>query len=317
MKHRKSTFPLLVALGCGATFFAAPSVRAQDTYAPVQDAHLPAINAGKQGTNNWDYTAANGGVSKEVLAKVGVDQNLDTQLDLGLQFKDEDGKSVRLGEYFGKKPVMITMLQMTCDQVCSAQIEAMTRTMNEMSFSAGKEFEVLNVSIDPREGPLVAKDVKEEWLKDYKRPNAKEGWHFLTGDAKNIKALAKTLGIRYTWHEPTKQYIHPDGIVVVTPEGKVSRYFLSFQDYQPQYLKFAVMEASKDRIGTVVDRLALSCFHYNPNTGKYSFQIMSFLRIAGAAFVIGSLLAIWGMTRVDKRRGGKSKGGSPPQLKNA
>ena len=316
MKHRKFALRVLAALGCGATLFASSSVRAQDAYSPVKDSPAPAINAGKQGTNNWDYTAANGGVPKDLARQVGVDQNLDAQLDLGLSFKDENGKSVRLGEYFGRRPVMITMLQMTCDQVCSAQIEAMTHTMNEMSFSAGKEFEVLNVSIDPREGPLVAKDVKEEWLKNYKRPSAQSGWHFLTGDAKNIKALAKTLGIRYIWHEPTKQYIHPDGIVVATPDGKVSRYFLSFQDYQPQYMKFAVMEASKDHIGTVVDRLALSCFHYNPNTGKYSFQIMSFLRIAGAAFVIGSLLAIWGMMRMEKRRG-KPKGGNAPQLKKA
>jgi len=303
-------------MGCAALLLGAAGAHAQSPYTPAL--HAGKIDAGKQGTNNWDYTAANGGVSKELLAQVGVDQKMDAQIPLDLQFKDEDGKAVRLGEYFGRHPVMITMLQMTCDQVCSAQIEAMTRTMNEMSFSAGKEFEVLNVSIDPREGPLVAQDVKEDWLKNYKRPTAKAGWHFLTGDQKNIKALAAALGIRYIWHEPTKQYIHPDGIVVATPDGKTSRYFLSFADYNQQYFKFAIMEASKERVGSVVDNIALSCFHYNPSTGKYSFQIMEFLRIVGAAFVAGTLLAILGMVMMERKRGRKAKmGGQAPQLKKA
>jgi len=303
-------------VGCGALLLGAQSARAQSPYTPAL--HAGKVDAGKQGTNNWDYTAANGGVSKELLAQVGVDQKMDAQIPLDLQFKDENGKAVRLGEYFGRHPVMITMLQMTCDQVCSAQIEAMTRTMNEMSFSAGKEFEVLNVSIDPREGPLVAQDVKEDWLKNYKRPTAKAGWHFLTGDQKNIKSLAAALGIRYIWPEPTSQYIHPDGIVVATPDGKTSRYFLSFADYNQQYFKFAIMEASKERVGSVVDNIALSCFHYNPNTGKYSFQIMEFLRIVGAAFVIGTLLAIVGMVAMERKRGRKAKlGGGTPQLKKA
>jgi len=303
-------------VGFGALLLATPTAWAQSPYTPAL--HAGKVDAGKQGTNNWDYTAANGGVSKELLAQVGVDQKMDAQIPLDLQFKDEDGKAVRLGEYFGRHPVMVTMLQMTCDQVCSAQIEAMTRTMNDMSFSAGKEFEVLNVSIDPREGPLVAQDAKEDWLKNYHRPTAKAGWHFLTGDQKNIHALAAALGIRYIWHEPTKQYIHPDGIVVATPDGKTSRYFLSFADYNQQYFKFAIMEASKERVGSVVDNIALSCFHYNPNTGKYSFQIMEFLRIVGAAFVVGTLLAILGMVAMERRRGGKSKlGGGPPRLKKA
>ncbi|BCM89224.1 hypothetical protein IAD21_01068 [Abditibacteriota bacterium] len=311
MKHRKIIGRLLATLGCGATFFAAP------LWSLAQAGNSPTINAGKQGKNNWEYTAPNGGVPTDLAKKVGVDQKLDEQVPLQLTFKDETGKAVALSDYFGKRPVMITMLQMTCDQVCSAQLEAMTASLNEIPFSAGKEFEILNVSIDPREGPLVAQDAKDERLKEYNRPTAKEGWHFLTGDAKNIKALAKSLGIRYIWHEPSKQYIHPDGIVVLTPEGKISRYFLSL-DYQSRDLKFSVMEASKDRIGSVIDHIALSCFHYNPETGKYSFQIMAFLRVAGAAFVLGCLAAIGGMVAMEKRRNGASKkGGSSPQLKQA
>lgn len=311
MKHRKTIGQLLAVLGFSATFFAAsPSSFAQGVSAPT-------IDAGKQGKNNWDYTAPNGGIPADLAQKVGVDQNVDGQVPLQLKFKDENGKAVQLSDYFGKKPVMITMLQMTCDEVCSAQLEGMTASLNEIPFSAGKEFNILNVSIDPREGPPIAEDAQAERLKEYNRPTAKAGWHFLTGDAQNIKALAKSLGIRYIWHEPTKQYIHPDGIVVATPEGKISRYFLRL-DYQPRDLKFSIMEASKDRVGSVIDHIALSCFHYNPNTGKYSFQIMAFLRVVGAAFVLGCLAAIGGMVVLEKRRNEASKkGGSSPQLKQA
>lgn len=310
MKHRKTIGRLLAVFGCSATFFAAlPTTHAQDATSPT-------VDAGKSGKSNWDYTASNLGVSKELLQKVGVDQNIDAPVPLQLQFKDETGKVVHLSDYFGKKPVMITMLQMTCDQVCSAQLEVMTASLNDIPFSAGKEFEVLNVSIDPREGYPIAQGAKDELLTHYKRPTAKEGWHFLTGDDKNIKSLAKSLGIRYVWHQPSKQYIHPDGIVIVTPEGKISRYFLRL-DYQPRDLKFSLMEASKDRIGNVIDHVAQYCFHFDPNTGKYSFQVMAFLRVAGAAFVLGCLAAIGGMVALEKRRAASQKGGSSPQLKQA
>ncbi len=312
MKHKKSLSLVLTALVCGATPFCSLQALADGA------SHSP-NSANKQGTNNWDYTAPDGGVPKDLALKVGVDQKLDAPVPLDLKFRDEAGKTVRLGDYFGKKPVMITMLQMTCDQVCSAQMEAMTAALNDVPFSVGKEFDVLNISIDPQEGPLIAQDAKDEALKDYTRPTAKQGWHFLTyvpGQEKNIKTLAATLGIRYMWHEQTKQYIHPNGIVLVTPDAKVSRYFLSLA-YQPRDMKFSVMEASKDKIGTFTDQIALSCFHYNPSTGKYSFQIMSFLRVVGLAFVGGSLLAITAMVSLERKRNRTTKGGSSPQLKQA
>ena len=312
MKHKKSIAPLLAVLSCGAALFVSPPACAQD--AP----HSP-NSAGKQGKNHWEFTAPQGGAPKDLAQKVGVDQKLESQIPLQLQFRDESGKTVRLSDYFGEKPVMITMLQLKCDQVCSAQLGAMTHSLNDIPFSVGKEFEILNISIDPHEGPLIAQDAKDDLLKDYTRPTAKEGWHFLTfapGQEQNIKTLAKSLGIRYMWHEQTKQYIHPDGIVLATPEGKISRYFLSL-DYKSQDIKFSLMEASKARIGTFVDHIAQSCFHYNPQTGRYSFQIMAFLRVVGAAFVLGTLTAIGIFVMLEKRRGRASKGGSSPQLKQA
>ena len=280
------------------------------------------INANKQGGNHFDYTAPGGGVPKDLASRVGIEQNLNTHLPLQLEFKDENGKTVKLGDYFGKKPVMLSMLQLTCDQICSAQFGVMAQSMNneKFGFVPGKEFEMLTVSIDPREGSPIAAGAKEEQLKNFKNKEFGNGWHFLTGDEKNIKALAKSLGIKYIWDEGSKQYIHPDGLVLATPEGQISRYFMQFQ-YGPQDMRFSIIEASKEKIGNFIDQIALSCFHYNPVTGRYSFQIMAFLRFFGAAFVLGSLLAIVMMVRAEKKRNlsgppsSSSSGGA--QLKKA
>ena len=313
---RKLCGPLAVTLPLIA---ASSLVRADDQPGAQPDVvpqGLPSP-AEKNGKNLFDFTAANGGAPKDMKERVRIEQKIDAPLPMNLEFKDETGKKVTLGQYFGRRPVMISMLQLTCDNVCSAQFEAMTASFNELQFSAGKEFEVLTVSIDPREGPLIAQDVKDERFKEYKRPSAKEGWHFLTGDEKNIKALAASLGIKYMWDTGSKQFIHPDGIVLATPDGKISRYFMSL-NYEPRALRFSVIEASKERVGSVIDQIALSCFHYNPQTGKYSFQVMSFVRVAGLATVIGGLLGILLTVMREKKRGRSKKSSlSGPQLKKA
>lgn len=258
--------------------------------------------AEKNGKNLFDFTAPDGGVPKDLSERVRIEQKIDSSLPLNLEFKDESGKKVVLGQYFGRKPVMISMLQLTCDQVCSAQMQAMTASLNELQFSAGQEFDILTVSLDPREGPLLAQDAKDERLKEYSRPTAKNGWHFLTGDDKNIKALAAALGIKYIWDEGSKQFIHPDGIVLATPDGHIARYFMRL-NYEPRALRFSVIEASKERVGNVIDQIALSCFHYNPQTGQYSFQVMSFVKVAGLATVFGALFGIALSVRREKKRG--------------
>ena len=289
---------------------------------PIAPAPSEKVNAGKDGQNIFDTTAPNGGAPADLAGRVGIDQNLDAPLPLDLQFKDETGKTVKLGDYFGsgKKPVMLTMLQLTCDQICSAQFGAMTTAFRDKAFgfTPGKEFEVLTVSIDPKESPMIAQDVQTEQLKALGNPAAKDGWHFLTGDEKNTKALAKALGIKYIWEAGSKQYIHPDGIVLATPDGHISRYFMRL-DYQPRDLRYSVIEASKERIGTFLDQIALSCFHYNPSTGKYSFQVMAFLRIFGAAFVLGTATAIGLSLLREKRRGNSSssKTSGAPGVKTA
>ena len=263
------------------------------------------VNAGKDGQNVFDYTAANGGAPADLANRVGIDQNLDAKVPLDLEFKDETGKTVKLGDYFtSKRPVLITMLQLTCDQVCSAQFGAMETAFKDpgFGFTPGQEFEVLTVSIDPKESPMIAQDVKTEQLKNLGIAGADTGWHFLTGNEKNTKELAKVLGIKYIWDEGSKQYLHPDGIVMATPDGRVSRYFMRL-NYNPRDLRYSIIESSKDQIGTFIDQIALTCFHYNPATGKYTLQIMMFLRLVGGAFVLGSVAAIAIAVMREKRPG--------------
>ena len=310
--HRSRTlWPALLTIGSAALCALSPAV-AQDAatangYKPIapqtQTGNAP-VNAGKDGQNLFDYTAPNGGAPADLVNRVGIDQNLDAKVPLDLEFKDESGKTVKIGDYFGnKKPVLITMLQLTCDQVCSAQFGAMETAFKDptFGFTPGQEFEVLTVSIDPKEGPLIAQDVKEEQLKRLDAPGADKGWHFLTGSEKNTKELAKVLGVKYIWDANSKQYIHPDGIVMATPDGHISRYFMRL-DYNPRDLRYSIIESSKDKIGTFIDQIALSCFHYNPATGKYTLQIMMFLRLVGGAFVLGSVGAIALSVMREKRK---------------
>ena len=329
--QRSRTFwPALLVLGCAALGAHNPA-RAQDQTAPAglvpiapQGEVAPSAaphHAGKDGQNLFDYTAPQGGAPDDLANRVGIEQNLEAKVPGNLTFKDENGKTVKLGDYFGKKPVLITMLQLTCDQVCSAQFGAMETAFKDQGFgfTPGEEFEILTVSIDPKESPLIAQDVKEEQLKNLGIAGAEKGWHFLTGDEKNTKELAKVLGIKYIWDENSKQYIHPDGIVMATPDGQISRYFMQL-DYQPRDLRYSIIESSQERIGTIIDQIALSCFHYNPATGKYTLQIMMFLRLVGGAFVLGSVAAITFAVTREKRSpkaGNAATAGNNKKVKTA
>ena len=304
----RSVWLKLAVFSSAALCALAPIASAQEAKAPagmvpIQPQQAP-VDAGKGGQNLFDYTAPQGGAPKDLATRVGIEQNLDAKVPLDLQFKDETGKTVKIGDYFqSKKPVLLTMLQLTCDQVCSAQFGAMETAFKDpaFGFTPGQEFEILTVSIDPKEGPMIAQDVKTEQLKNMGIAGADKGWHFLTGDETNTKALAKALGVKYIWDENSKQYIHPDGIVMVTPDGHISRYFMQL-DYQPRDLRYSIIESSQDKIGTFIDQIALSCFHYNPATGKYTLQIMMLLRLVGGAFVLGVVFAIFGSVLREKTR---------------
>ena len=226
------------------------------------------------------------GKSDEVLKQVGIDQRLNNQIPLDLKFRDESGREVRLGDYFkNDKPVVLTLVYYECPMLCNQVLNGVVGTLGAMTFTPGKEFEMVTVSFDPREGPELAAAKKETYLKRYRRENAGLGWHFLTGDKAAIDALSESVGFRYVWDEQSKQFAHASAIMVATPGGRLSHYFYGI-DYSPKDLRLALVEASEGKIGSPVDTLLLYCYHYDPATGRFAL-VMGVLRAAGVLTVFG------------------------------
>ncbi|MGE3176468.1 MAG: SCO family protein [Vicinamibacterales bacterium] len=231
------------------------------------------------------------------LREVGFDQKLDTPLPMDTRFRDEQGREVRIGDYFGRKPVVLSFVYYDCPMLCLQVMGALTSTLRTMSLTAGQDFEIVMVSFDPRETPAMAAQKRAEYLARYDRAGGEAGWHFLTGEEANIRALTDAAGFRYTWDEATKQFAHPAGIIVVTPDGRPARYLFGIE-YGPRDLRLALVEASEGKIGSPVDALLLYCYHYDPMTGRYGLLVMRLLRVAGAATV----LALGGFIVVMVRR---------------
>jgi protein SCO1/2 len=231
------------------------------------------------------------------LEKVSFEQRLNEQLPLDLPFKDEQGKAVRLGDYFGRKPVVLTFVYYECPMLCTEVLNGLESSLRVLNESIGKEFDVVTVSFDPKETPVLAAGKKKAYLERYKRPEAEQGWHFLTGDQASIETLTKAAGFNFVWDEPSQQFAHASGIVIATPGGTISRYFLGI-DYSPRDVKFALIESSQGRVGTLADKLLLYCYHYDPTTGNYGFVAMRAVRVAGAV----TILALVGFVFVSLRR---------------
>ena len=243
------------------------------------------------------------GKSDEVLKQVGIDQRLDNQVPLDLSFRDESGREVKLGEYFKPgKPVLLTLVYYECPMLCNQVLNGVVGTLDAVTFTPGKEFEVVTVSFDPREGPELAAKKKETYLKRYRRDGAGAGWHFLTGDKDSIDRLADSVGFHYVWDEQSQQFAHASAIMVVTPEGRLSHYFYGIE-YSPKDLRLALVEASKGEIGSPVDALILYCYHYDPATGRFA-PVMAVLRAAGVLTVFGLAALIYYLT---KRARGKEE----------
>jgi len=248
------------------------------------------------------YRQEPGAVASSVpapLRDIGFDQHLDQALPLDAQFFDEHGQTVRLGQYFGSKPVVLAFVYYTCPMLCLQVLNATASTLDVLSLDAGKDFEVVLVGFDPRETPAQAAAKKAETLQRYKRPNADAGWHFLTGTEASIKRVTSAAGFRYAWDAPTKQFAHPTGIIVVTPDGRPARYLFGME-YGPRDVRFALLEASAGKIGSVADALLLYCYHYDPMTGRYGVYIMRTLRIAGVLTVLLIATFIIVMVRREK-----------------
>jgi len=234
------------------------------------------------------------------LQKVAFEQRLNEQLPLDLPFKDENGAAVRLGDYFGRKPVVLTFVYYECPMLCTQVLNGLESALRVIDESVGREFEVVTVSFDPRETPVLASGKKKAYLDRYKRAGAEQGWHFLTGEQASIDALTKAAGFSFYWDEQTQQFAHASGIVVATPAGKLSRYFFGI-DYSARDLKFALIESSSEKIGSLADRLLLYCYHYDPATGNYGFVAMRAVRLGGAVTLAALLGFIFVSVRRDNR----------------
>ena len=241
-----------------------------------------------------------------LLKDIGIDQRLNAQVPLELPFRDETGRAVRLGDYFGRRPVVLALVYYNCPMLCTQVLNGLVGALNVMSLEAGKDFDVVAVSFDARETPAQAAAKKDAYLSRYKHPASAAGWHFLTGDAAEIGKLAKAAGFRFRYDEKVDQFAHASAIFLLTPDGRLARYLYGIE-YAPRDLRLGLVEASAGRIGTPVDQVLLYCFHYDPASGKYGPAIVNLVRLGGGLTLAALAVSIWVMTR---RRARLLPGGS-------
>jgi protein SCO1/2 len=254
---------------------------AQPTYS-MQDANLkPALPA--------------------ALAGVGIDQKLDYQLPLNLLFLDETGATVPLSSFFHRgKPVILALVYYRCPMLCTQILTGLESSLKAVSFNPGQDFEVVAVSFDPKDTWQLAAAKKQTYLKRYGRAGTADGWHFLSGGETSIKALTDAAGFHYKYDPATDQFAHASGIMILTPGGRLSRYFYGVE-YAPRDVRLGLVEASQNKIGGPVDQILLFCYHYDPATGKYGALVMKMVRVAGAGFVLVFGGILWIAIRREKR----------------
>jgi protein SCO1 len=227
------------------------------------------------------------------LKNVGIEQHLNQQIPPDLSFRDETGKAVQLRDYFGKKPMILNLVYYQCPMLCGEVLSGLESALRVLKFDVGKEFDVLTVSFDPKETPEMAAAKKAEYLRRYGRPSAAQGWHFLTGPATSIDALTKAAGFQYQYDSKSGQFAHATAIVLLTPEGKIAQYYYGVE-FAPKDLRLGLIQASQNKIGTVVDQVLLYCYHYDPDTGKYGAIISRVLQLAAGAtvLILGAFLVV-------------------------
>ncbi len=240
----------------------------------------------------------------KTLENVGIEQKLNGQLPLDAQFKDDNGETVSLEKYFNRgRPVVLALVYYECPMLCNEVLNGLTGSLKGTSFDAGKDFDVIAISFDARENdkPDLAKNKKASYVVRYGHEGTADGWHFLTGTQENIDKVTKAVGYNYKFDEATNQFAHAGGIMILTPEGKLSRYFYGI-DYAPKDLKFGIMDSAQSKIGNPAEQLYLYCFHYDPATGKYGLAILRVIRLAGVATIIGLLVMFFIFWRSNKKK---------------
>ena len=237
------------------------------------------------------------------LREVGFDQNLNQMLPLDVEFTDERGRRVKIGDYFGRRPVVLSFVYYGCPMLCLQSLNSLAATLGVLSENPGDDFEVVSVSIDPRETPALALEKKAHYVERSGKPSIAQGWHYLTGTEADIRRLTNAAGFRYAFDESLQQYAHPAGIVIATPQGKLARYLFGI-DYGPRDLRLALLDASEDKISSPLKKALLYCYHYDVATGRYSLAILRVVQLAGAVtvFSLGALIFVW--TRRERRQVG-------------
>jgi len=251
------------------------------------------------------------GISPNELKQVSFEQNLGVQVPLDLPFRDETGRAVQLSQYFTGRPVVLALVYYECPMLCVQALNGLVKSLKVLALEPGRDYAIVTVSFNPEETPAQAAAKKDEYVARLKRPGAADAWHFLTGTEASIRLLTDTVGFHYVYDAATKQFAHPTGMIVLTPEGKTSKYVYGI-DYGPRDLRLALVEASDHKVGTPVDRLLLYCYHYDPTTGKYGLVLMNVLRLAGVLTVamIGGFILL--MRRREKRRLAEQDGPTTP-----
>ena len=265
---------------------------------------LPALASAQMGAAPPPQPATPG-----VLQEIGFDQRLGEAVPLDLAFTDEDGRAVKLADYFGEKPVVLSLVYYECPMLCTISLNGLAGALEVLSFVPGQEFEVVTVSFDPEETAALAAAKKKAYMARYRRPEAHAGWHFLTGPKESVEALTRAVGFRYVWDAATKQWAHPAGLLVLTPEGKISHYLFGVE-YAPKDLRLALVDAAGGKIGNPVDQLLLYCYQYDPQTGRYSASILNLVRLVVVLTVLG--LGAFILTASRKRRPQPLAAAPPP-----
>jgi protein SCO1/2 len=232
---------------------------------------------------------------------VAFDQHPGAQVPADLSFYDDAGKPVKLGDYFGHSPIILTLNYLSCQNECSFELNQLTGALADIPFNLGDEYAAITVSIDPRDTPDVAAEKKWEYVRNYARPGRGEAWHFLTGSELSIEQLARTVGFRYEYNAPTDEYAHPLGLIILTPEGRIARYLYG-TDYDPRDVRLALVEASQNKIATPLDQLMLVCYHYDPANGRYSSFVLDLTRVGGVVTVLALGIFLGWMWIKDLRR---------------
>jgi protein SCO1/2 len=238
------------------------------------------------------------GVRPELLKDVGIDQKLNAVIPLGLTFRDENGHAVRLSEIFGQKPVVLALVYYNCPMLCTQVLNGLDRSLKDVPMDVGKEFNVVTVSIDPSETSKLASAKHDLYAGIYGRPGAAPGWHFLTGEESQILQLANAVGFRYAYDADSKQFAHASAVMVLTPEGKISRYFYGIT-YPARDMRLGLVEASEGKIGSAVDQVLLFCYHYDPVTGKYGLLISRLIKTGGLLTVLAIGILILLLSRTE------------------